>query len=466
MPPPTTPTKPDDGIEEIKRTLTAKWNLQFPARDSNWSPSKKDPTSLPDRVQGVIQYLYYGKGPALGALDYAIEQFDAQASLIVSKWQFKPRAELGIIPTHREPSALNRDFLHKRKGLSGIAREELMKCLHHHLTQVADKVRNGRNYVEPGAALSSIEDVKVRKDESGPALVGKDRVPTKTMTYRQSTLSQSFRSKSDPTAEHVSSEDLMDDDTSKVLPDVYMPDAEHDVSNRKESSSRRSSWHTSSADETFETPPTTPPSNRAPPSDLDGNLVAYRIDDDVKASLCRRQGDFMSARKRPCPETEKIVPRKLSRDTSKSGSMSLTATASHAKYYGPSYPTAPDYERQPLMTNRTMSLQTSWLSTCSTATSGSFNSSKTAASSNLTSPNTSFSTLSMDSRSTSFDQLSEGTESTIRTSLKNTRLQSHEPTALTQDRVGAGPTYSGKQPELGSNSIDSRGLESRRVKER
>ena len=161
---PATPNKADDGIERIKQQLAAIWNLQFPVRDSTWSPSKRDPTSLPDKIHGLIQYLYYGKGHALGALDYAIKQFEKQAPLILSQWQFKPRAELGVVPSRHEPSEMKREFLHKRHSLSRDAIDQLMECLYHHLQEVAGRVKSGHDYIVPEVALSSIQGVGEHND--------------------------------------------------------------------------------------------------------------------------------------------------------------------------------------------------------------------------------------------------------------------------------------------------------------
>ena len=290
----------------------------------------------------------------------------------------------------------------------------------------------------------------------------KGRAPVGEIKYRQSTLSQAFRSKSDPTIQHASSDDFMDDDISEVLQDVCMPDAGPLVSVVTKIPSKKSSGHTSSVEETFETPPTTPPHKKLPFTDRQENRVDSHIDY-TKADIFRKPGDPPVTRKRPLPEPEKAIqPRKLSRESSRSGPMSYTSTVDNAKRHSLSTTVIPNYERLPRGLNPSVPLGSSWDSTRSTATSKSFDSSITAASSILTSPNTSFSTVSTNSRSASFDQKSEDTDSTIRTSLVRTRLQSPERRGHGQM---AGRADSERQPDQGKSIVDSHESEGRRVKE-
>ncbi|KAL9101734.1 MAG: hypothetical protein Q9163_003032 [Psora crenata] len=440
MPPPTTPSRADDGIERIKQNLAAKWDLHFAARDASWSPSKRDPTSLADKVHGVIQYLYYRKGPASGALEYAIKLFEAQAPLLVSEWRFKPCAELDVTPTRRESSGLNRDFLSKREKLSSVALEQLMECLYHHLTQVADRVKAGHGYVMPEVPFSSIENVEKKGHKTESGRIDRSRFPKRRVAYRQSTLSQVFRSKSDPTNHHASSDDFMDDEFSDVLQDVSMPDAVPLVSEPEESPSWQSSRHTSAADEIFVTPPTTPPSLVALPLDQQKNYVTP----DGEASHTWTPSDSTSIRKRAFPEPEKMIhPRKLSRETYSSHSASETGVVGHKELYRLSKPVTSN-------TPNTLS---------------SFGSSITAASSNITSPNTSFSSLSVNSRSMSFEKLSEDTDSTIRAARVQASLQGCERIDWKRKTARECPTHVERQLALSHSAVSTHEVAIQRFRE-
>lgn len=148
MPPqPETPSKADAGIETIKRSLSAKWRIQWPVRDSTWSPSKSDPTRVEDKIATMIQYLYFQKPPKDGALDYALAQFERSAVQINSEWRFKPHGEPEVLPSvDVSKSALKQDFLKKRPTLPEKAITELTENLRHCLKSIADEVRNGRNF--------------------------------------------------------------------------------------------------------------------------------------------------------------------------------------------------------------------------------------------------------------------------------------------------------------------------------
>ena len=140
---PRTPTKADDGIEKVKKSLSAKWGITLPVRDSTWSPSQRDPKRREDRILAVIQFLFF-KG---GALDCALELFDKHALSQFSHWQFKARAELDVLPSREiSKSALHQDFLRKRKELEPTQVEELTVSLYHFLSQVADRVKAGETF--------------------------------------------------------------------------------------------------------------------------------------------------------------------------------------------------------------------------------------------------------------------------------------------------------------------------------
>lgn len=154
---PQTPTKADDGIERLKQSLSTQWGIRFPSRDSAWSPSRRDPNRVEDKILAVIQFLYFREG----ALHYAIGEFKKRAATIYSQWQFKPRGETGVIPSRDEgrnvniASAVKRGFLHKRVPLEENATKELTECLWHHLSTTAERVKVGERFAIP--VLPSIE---------------------------------------------------------------------------------------------------------------------------------------------------------------------------------------------------------------------------------------------------------------------------------------------------------------------
>ena len=140
---PTTPSKADGSIEELKQTLAAEWGLQFPARDPLASPSKRDTSAIDERVHRYIRYLYFNKSLLEGAtaLGYAIAQFEQAASTIISEWQTKPRAEAGVAPTRPQAeSAVRRDFLRRRSYHGDGPSKELMLCLEHNLHNVVQRI--------------------------------------------------------------------------------------------------------------------------------------------------------------------------------------------------------------------------------------------------------------------------------------------------------------------------------------
>lgn len=139
MLPPRTPTKAEDNLEKIKQDLKLRWNLQFPERDSSWSPSKvKEPKPVGDQVLGRLIFLNHKDK---SGLDNAIKTFEKQAETINSQWKFKPRADQSVIP-RRLPSesALTQAFISNRPTISDAAATELMQCLLHILTHAVDQV--------------------------------------------------------------------------------------------------------------------------------------------------------------------------------------------------------------------------------------------------------------------------------------------------------------------------------------
>ena len=151
---PKTPSKTrDDGINSIVKTLCAKWGLKLPIRDTPWSPSKiPHPGAVEEKVLGKIRFLYFKDRDAL---DGAIKQFEEHAHYIYSKWKFKPRAELDVLPSLApSESALRRDSARRRDDVTvseGVT-AELAENLLHCLDQAAELVRLRVEFEKVGKA--------------------------------------------------------------------------------------------------------------------------------------------------------------------------------------------------------------------------------------------------------------------------------------------------------------------------
>ena len=138
---PVTPQRTGDAIEEIKQSLSVKWGLRFPARNSVSSPSSRNHSAIEEKVHNYIRFLYYAKSPAEGALDFGVAQFEKEAPRIISEWQFKAQAEPGVIPSRKAgESALRRDFLKRRPDLN----EKPIKAIDGTLRMRSGRSRRGR----------------------------------------------------------------------------------------------------------------------------------------------------------------------------------------------------------------------------------------------------------------------------------------------------------------------------------
>ncbi len=173
MPDPKTPSSAGHQIDNLIQRLLADCGLQYSRREEKWSPSRRDPNSLQDKIHGCIQYLYYRKGPARGALDHAIKQFEAHAPSIKSEWRFKPLSDPAVVHIGSDPStsAPRKDFLHKRGDLSHTAVRELLESLYHQLSIVADRVRIGEPF---DGSNETMKPTEIGNRESLPeTLLGK-----------------------------------------------------------------------------------------------------------------------------------------------------------------------------------------------------------------------------------------------------------------------------------------------------
>ena len=80
---PFTPQKKDDPINSFVRSLNAKWNLELPIKDGQYSPSKRtDPASKEEQLFGLIKYLHYKNSIALqnAVAAFEHEALDLEAS--------------------------------------------------------------------------------------------------------------------------------------------------------------------------------------------------------------------------------------------------------------------------------------------------------------------------------------------------------------------------------------------------
>ena len=149
---PRTPSKADDGIERLKLSLTTKWGIQLPVRGSTWSPSGRDPNRAEERICTYIQFLYFRDA----ALDTAIANFERNAVAIDSKWQYKAKAELDIIPSRESSQHDSRgSFLRTRNDIPVDVVRTLTESLLHHLSLIADRVKHGETF--PRAVSSKSE---------------------------------------------------------------------------------------------------------------------------------------------------------------------------------------------------------------------------------------------------------------------------------------------------------------------
>ncbi|KAG8529683.1 uncharacterized protein KY384_005164 [Bacidia gigantensis] len=245
-----TPLKEDDGITRLKQSLSARWGMRFAARDNSWSPSKRDPTSLDDKIHGCIQYLFWRKGNEAAALDYALAQFERHAPAIVADWVFKPRAEADVIPTRSsKDSSVNREFLKRRNELTDDNNQTLKQCLLQKLNEVADKLKRGASYITVPTIMPSIEEsgnkdpIKKAKPNAGKPAPG----------LRQTSITLWSRSKSAPNPPTSSSDEYPADESDFVNLDVTKVVASGPA-NKIISHESEDNAHT----EAFQTPPTSP----------------------------------------------------------------------------------------------------------------------------------------------------------------------------------------------------------------
>ena len=273
-----TPVKADAGIENIKRSLSAKWGIQWPTRDSTWSPSKRDPNRVEDKIVTFIQFLYFRKPPQEGALDHALKHFEENAPQIISKWPFKPRGEPDVLPfLEASNSALKQDFLKKRPVLSEKEITELTESLAHHLNSTITQVKAGEKFPKTvkieGENSRFCFQLRSTDTVSDNPIPTKEASPTKpNRTKRQSSLALWLRSKSEPgpakggfsPARHPpSSDDYADNEIAELLvhADAMNTSSAHPIraTYARNTGGSAELKQSSSSEDDFETPPSSPP---------------------------------------------------------------------------------------------------------------------------------------------------------------------------------------------------------------
>lgn len=151
---PRTPTKAKAGtdINSVIQTLSDRWNLEIPVRDTLWSPSKNPSKFNENQIYSAVQYLYFQKGDAEGALSHAITKFEEHAR---KNWVSKPGADPDVLPIRstRASTRLSgkgsppdgKGFLRTR-NISDVKAAELRDTLLSILKSVAADVRAGAHF--------------------------------------------------------------------------------------------------------------------------------------------------------------------------------------------------------------------------------------------------------------------------------------------------------------------------------
>lgn len=152
---PETPTKVDEGIAAIARSLSAKWGLDIPLLVNEHTPSRHShPGRVGDRVYHRIRFLFYRNKDGL---QHALDQFEEHAVVAFSHWKFKSQADLDVLPSRSTfDSALRNDSFLKRSKISEEAAAELLKSLLRFLTDVTDGARAEVGRKEPNEIRGTV----------------------------------------------------------------------------------------------------------------------------------------------------------------------------------------------------------------------------------------------------------------------------------------------------------------------
>lgn len=128
-------------MESIKKGLEVRWNLKFPERDKNWSPSKVVEPKLGDQVLSRLKYLNYQDKDGL---QKAVQDFEKKAieKTMRSQWVQKPLADPDVL-LRRQPSRRlqNTSTALSHSSITAAMAAELMESLLQILTLAVDQAK-------------------------------------------------------------------------------------------------------------------------------------------------------------------------------------------------------------------------------------------------------------------------------------------------------------------------------------
>ncbi|KAL6722297.1 hypothetical protein ACLMJK_001404 [Lecanora helva] len=396
QPIPRTPNKADDGIEKVKQSLSTTWGIRLPSHDSLWSPSRRDPYCAEDKISSLIQLLYFKPY----ALDEALRNFERNAATIHTKWQYKPRADIDVVPNRAASLRPRKEtFLRTRDAVPAAAEKDLKESLLHHLSLVKDRVKAGESFPNPNAEEDTKQSLSEEPSQSKPLALGLPAYMTRSQKEKsahkqsrtRSVISEDRSSDGYPDSEMI---DILEDDSLVDVPQLpsHMPTShEHTLI----------SGNDSPVHEEFKTPPTTPPRLKENKFGLGINLRNNsNTSNEHTSAWSGHVSDFkpVGGKKRSSEDNEQMRPpptRKVSRETKNDQVIGQYAA-----------PTPPPENFHTLSRSSSSSRLNN---------SSSVSSSFTSASPAWTSPNTSFCASSL---ATSFDSSADETDTTIRPSLK------------------------------------------------
>ncbi len=152
---PRTPVNVPDELNKITTSLAVKWNIRFPSRDVNWSPSQvKNPNAPGEQALNRMNFLNFRRKEAL---KYAVENFERHAEVHCSQRIPKPDTDRDVLPhrVYQEPS-YRTPFLKRQPEVKDATAVELITILLRILDRVADCVKRNEDHrcLAPLAGLS------------------------------------------------------------------------------------------------------------------------------------------------------------------------------------------------------------------------------------------------------------------------------------------------------------------------
>lgn len=251
---PQTPKKVDDVITQYQLRLETSCGLHFPPREAFQSPAKRDRSSSAERVCTLLNTLRF-KDPE--GLRETVEAFEESAPTVVAKWNYKPLAEAGVVPSRPAMnSPMRQDFLRQKWRLSEHESEKLMQALEKRLRARLEKLLREHMAESSTLQVSAAQFLRTGQDASqdlpfrrqSSRLLSKRRPLTE---IRQKASVSEFESQ-------VSSGNFPEDHINQILANV--PDL-GPYEMRQDPDARASS--DSPIHEQFKTPPESPPRKAA-----------------------------------------------------------------------------------------------------------------------------------------------------------------------------------------------------------